>query len=73
MSKRQSKLNTPEIVDFLRSFTIARLRSNHKHIFTLKLLGQELEYRFAVRVHKSTVSRFLKRLGLEYSRWGSEQ
>jgi transposase len=67
---KTSQLNRAPIVDHIRRFTTARLKAVDKRAYSLQKLADKIEARFQIKVHKSTVHRFLKVLGLQFA-WGT--
>jgi hypothetical protein len=66
---KHSKLDHPEIVTFLRRCGTARLKATDKRHYSLQKVADRIAKRFRVRVHKSTVHRFLKDIGVNFA-WG---
>ncbi|CAB3800465.1 hypothetical protein LMG28614_05182 [Paraburkholderia ultramafica] len=64
---KPSKLNRAPIVDQIRRYTTARLQAVDKRAYSLQNLADKIEDRFQIKVHKSTVHRFLKVLGLHFA------
>jgi transposase len=64
---KPSKLDRPEIVAFLRRRAVARLRATEKRADSLQQLAHSIDARFRVKVHKSTLHRFLKDLGINFA------
>ncbi|MGF6539453.1 winged helix-turn-helix domain-containing protein [Paraburkholderia atlantica] len=66
---RRSKLDRPDIVTFLRRCATSRLKGADKRHHSLQRVADRIAKRFGVKVHKSTVHRFLKDLGADLA-WG---
>jgi len=64
---KHSMLNRPEIVDLARRVATARLKTADKRAYTLQILADKIEARVGIKVHKSTVHRFLKTLGINFA------
>ncbi|NPT54835.1 hypothetical protein [Paraburkholderia elongata] len=64
---KHSRLNRAPIVDQIRRFTTARLKASDRRAYSLQKLADNIEARFQIKVHKSTVQRFLKTLGLHFA------
>jgi transposase len=64
---KTSKLNRAPIVEQIRRFTIARLKAVDKRAYSLQKLADKIAARFQIKVHKTTVHRFLKVLGLQFA------
>jgi transposase len=64
---KPSRLNRPGIIQLIRRFTVARLKATDKLAYSLQHLCNRIEARFQIKVHKSTLHRFLKELGLRFA------
>jgi transposase len=60
-------LNQPAIIHLIRRFTVARLKATDKRAYSLQRLCDKIAARFQLKVHKSTLQRFLKELGLHFA------
>ncbi|MFM0375769.1 winged helix-turn-helix domain-containing protein [Paraburkholderia strydomiana] len=66
---KHSKLDRPDIVAFLRRCATSRLKGADVRRHSLQEVADGIAKRFGLKVHKSTVHRFLKRLGVNFA-WG---
>jgi hypothetical protein len=64
---KPSSLNRPCIVEYVRRRAATKLMSANPRDISLQTLTREVESRFCVRVHKSTLQRFLKKMGLHFA------
>lgn len=64
---KHSRLNVPCVVEFVRRFCAARLNSPDKSEFSLRHLANEIEDRFQIKAHKTTIYRFIGKLGLGFA------
>lgn len=64
---KHSKLDRPEVVEFLRRCTVARLRAADKEAYSLQNLAHRIDERFHIKANKSTIHRFLKCLGINFA------
>jgi transposase len=64
---KHSKLNRLHVVEYIRRRAAARLMSANKRDISLQQLVNEIEDRFGIKAHKSTLQRFLKKLGLGFA------
>ena len=64
---KSSKLNHPGIIHLIRRFAVARLKAADKRAYPLQLLTDKIQARFQIKIHKSTLWRFLKTLGLDFA------
>jgi transposase len=64
---KHSKLDRPKIVTYLRRQAVARLKAVDKRPYSLQQLSKKIGERFGTKVHKSTIHRFLKDLGINFA------
>lgn len=67
MLARPSRLNRPDIIAFLRRTAVARLRGDNPKKYSLQRVADAIHRRWGIRVHKSTLSRFISFLGLGFA------
>lgn len=72
MRPRHSRLDHPDIVAFLRRTAVSRLKTRNETSSSLQCIADKIDLQWGVRVHKSTLSRFLKRLGLSFA-WRTDK
>lgn len=65
--KRYSRLNQPAVVAWLRRCAMSRITGAGTRSYTLDFLVDELRTRFQIDVHRTTVYRFIQRIGLDFA------
>ncbi|WP_028232800.1 hypothetical protein [Paraburkholderia mimosarum] len=65
--KRYSRLNQPAVVAWLRRCAMSRITGAGTQSYTLDFLVEELRKRFLIDAHRTTVFRFLRRIGLDFA------
>ena len=65
--KRYSRLNQPAIVAWLRRCAMSRITGAGRRSYTLDFLVEELHTRFGIDAHRTTVWRFVRRIGLDFA------